>query len=166
MNCLDKKSFCIVCSSVVAGVCCNLLKTFLLNNLTHKIHTVCVDLQIVKNYSYILGILSESPFIISILQVTTILVSLYMLSVSSRHAGKVHFAYILSPWLMLSGFLGNAIDWFYRGYIIDYFKINVPFNNFYTNIEDIFIEVGSILIIAQLLFRNSVIERIYKKADD
>lgn len=160
---INRKSFYIVCSSAFVGICFNLLKTVLHNNLTHKIHTICIDLQIVKNYSYILGILSESPFIISLLQTTTVSVSLYMLYSSSKYLGKIHFAYILSPWLMFSGFLGNAIDWFYRGYIIDYLKINIPHNIFYTNLEDIFIETGSILFIIQLLFRNSVVERIYKK---
>lgn len=85
-----------------------------------------------------------------------------MLSKSSQKKGKVHFLYILSPWLMFSGFLGNAIDWFYRGYVIDYFKFNIPYNTFYTNFEDIFIETGSMLFIFQILFKNSIIESIYK----
>lgn len=156
-------SFYILSSSAIVGICCNVLKTALYYNLTQKIHTQCFDFQILKNYSYISGILSDFPFLISLLQVATVLISGCMLWVSSKKYGKVHFVYILSPWLMFTGFLGNAIDWFSRGYVIDYFKINIPFNNYYTNCEDLFIETGIILFIFHLLFRNKMVEKIYRR---
>lgn len=157
------ESFYIVSSSAIVGMCCNVLKTTLYYNLTQKVHTKCVDFQILKNYSYISGILSDSPSLISLFQIVTVLISGCMLWVSSKKFKKVHFIYILSPWLMFAGFLGNAIDWFYRGYVIDYFKINIPYNNYYTNCEDLFIETGIILFIIHLLFRNKVIEQIYRR---
>lgn len=157
------KSFYIVSSSAIAGICCNVLKTILYYSLTQKVHTKCVDFQILKNYSYISGILSDSPFLILTIQIAMVLISGCMLWKSSKKFKKVYFIYILSPWLMFAGFLGNTIDWFYRGYVIDYFKINIPYNNFYTNCEDLFIETGVTLFIIHLLFRNKMIELIYKR---
>lgn len=152
----------IIVSSAVVGICCNVIKTVLYYNLTQNVHTTIFDFRIIRNDGYISGLLSDLPFLVSLFQLTTLLLSLYLLLVASKKVGKVSCVYILSPWLMFAGFLGNAIDWFYRGYIIDYIKINIPYNNFYTYCEDCFIEIGSILLIILVLFKNDKIARVYK----
>lgn len=163
MKSVSRKQIFIMLSSIVTGIVLYAVKIYLMNVVHDVIKLGFVDISIVRNYGYISGFLSDSPLFISVFQLSTVAIALYMLYMTSRKNSKVHPLYLLSPWMMLAGFVGNAISWFVDGYIIDYVKFNIPGNNYYTNCEDVLIEIGTILFICQLIFRNETIERIYRR---
>ena len=104
------------------------------------------------------GMLSDSTFFLGVTSVAVCLVLTGYLFATARRAS---LAQTLGISLVVAGGIGNAIDRFAQGYVVDF--IDLVFMDFPVfNIADIGVTCGFVLFLAALLFagnRENVQER-------
>lgn len=86
-------------------------------------------------------------YIVTTIAIIVLLIAFYKM----RHDGKVA---MLSLSFLLAGTIGNAIDRFAHGYVIDMIHINVfnlPLLNFVCNLADIYITIGVVLLLIYIV---------------
>lgn len=117
------------------------------------------EVQIVKNFFYVTyvrnkgaawGIFQNGRIFFVLMTILVVIGILYLMSREKSSYKKVVFSFILG------GALGNFIDRLFRGYVIDFLDFYIFSYNFPTfNVADIFITVGTILIIYEILVKKS-----------
>ena len=115
-------------------------------------------LKLVHNTGMAWGMLSDSTFFLGVTSVAVCLVLTGYLFATARRAS---LAQTLGISLVVAGGIGNAIDRFAQGYVVDF--IDLVFMDFPVfNIADIGVTCGFVLFLAALLFagnRENVQER-------
>ena len=117
------------------------------------------EVQIIKNFFYVTyvrnkgaawGIFQNGRIFFVLMTILVVIGILYLMSREKSSYKKVVFSFILG------GALGNFIDRLFRGYVIDFLDFYIFSYNFPTfNVADIFITVGTILIIYEILVKKS-----------
>ncbi len=101
-----------------------------------------VEIVYAENYGGMMGTFSNMAKVLGVIALIVIVVGFVLLMIKKIRFG---FVYICIT-MILSGGIGNIIDRFRLGYVIDY--INVLFVNFYVfNFADSLVTVGAILLI-------------------
>lgn len=109
-------------------------------------------IKYIENTGIAFSMFSKS-FIVTISNIFIIIV-LTIILIKYR---KTSYIYPIS--IILSGGIGNLIDRIFRGYVVDF--INIEILNFPTfNIADIYICIGIILLIVEIIKRNTESETI------
>jgi len=107
-------------------------------------------LKSVHNYGAGLGILSGQTILLIVLSLV-FLVAFILFDIYYKNNNKLYF---ISFNLILSGAIGNLIDRIFLGYVRDFIFINLPFMQYYFNLADVFLTIGVVLLVIELLFRN------------
>jgi signal peptidase II len=118
-----------------------------------------VELHYVKNYGAAFGILQNQRwFFIVITSIVVFAMVVYML----RNSKNITILTKLSISMLSGGAVGNLIDRVRLGYVVDFIKLDLKIYNFPVfNIADIFIVVGTALLVYTVLF-----DKLEKKAVD
>ncbi len=118
-----------------------------------------VELHYVKNYGAAFGILQNQRwFFIVITSIVVFAMVVYML----RNNKNITILTKLSISMLSGGAVGNLIDRVRLGYVVDFIKLDLKIYNFPVfNIADIFIVVGTALLVYTVLF-----DKLEKKAVD
>ena len=102
------------------------------------------------NYGAGLGILSGQTVLLIVL--TFVFLGFFVFyDVYSKNKNKL---YIIAFCFILSGAIGNLIDRIIFGYVRDFIHINISIMPYYFNFADIFLTVGVILFIIEILFKR------------
>ncbi len=108
-----------------------------------------MDFTFVENRGAAFGILEGQRWFFVVITVT---ISVAIIYAFLKLPNKKEYMYLrVSLVLILSGAIGNVIDRFFRGYVVDFFEftfINWPV----FNVADIYVVVGTILFAFLLLF--------------
>lgn len=109
-----------------------------------------LELHFVKNYGAAFGILQNQRFFfITITSLVLIGMSIYMI----KNKNKLTRVVQLAMGFLLGGALGNLIDRIRLGYVVDFIKVDLRIYDFPVfNIADIFIVIGTGLLIFVILF--------------
>src|SRR5690554_4157440 len=109
-----------------------------------------LELHFVKNYGAAFGILQNQRFFfITITSIVLIGMSFYMI----KNKNKLTRVAQLAMGFLLGGALGNLIDRIRLGYVVDFIKVDLRIYDFPVfNIADIFIVIGTGLLIFVILF--------------
>ncbi len=113
------------------------------------------EFRFVKNYGAAFGILQEKRIFFVIITTIVILFMIYFLFKNYRSLSKLA---IFSISILLGGAVGNYIDRIRLGYVVDFIRINI-FKSYdfpVFNAADIFIVVGTILIVYVVLFDKQI----------
>ncbi|WP_422485202.1 signal peptidase II [Gudongella sp. DL1XJH-153] len=110
-----------------------------------------IELHFVKNYGAAFGILqNQRLFFISVTTLVLVVMSIYMI----KNQKKLTLVANIAMGFLLGGALGNLIDRVRLGYVVDFIKVDLgrlyDFPVF--NIADIFIVIGTGLLIFVILF--------------
>lgn len=131
-----------------------LSKIFILSNFTAdtKINLIpgIIDIVFRKNTGAAFSLLSKHIYLLSIISILFCIgVIIYVVKIKPKHPLQC-----TSIALIFAGALGNGIDRFFRGYVIDF--IETAFINFPVfNIADVSITVGAALFVLYvILFDN------------
>lgn len=139
--------------SIILLICINGLGSYyfgklLSDGLVISIIPKILNLKYVENTGAAFGILSSKPLLITIFNITILLILTIYVLIKIKDFSKNKY---LSPSiLIISGGFGNIIDRMINGYVTDYFEfvfISFPVFNF----ADIFITVGAFLLLIKLL---------------
>ena len=108
-----------------------------------------MDFTFVENRGAAFGILEGQRWFFVVI---TVIISVAIIYAFLKLPNKKEYMYLrVSLVLILSGAIGNVIDRFFRGYVVDFFEftfINWPV----FNVADIYVVVGTILFAFLLLF--------------
>lgn len=108
-----------------------------------------MDFTFVENRGAAFGILEGQRWFFVVITVT---ISVAIIYAFLKLPNKKEYMYLrVSLVLILSGAIGNVIDRFFRGYVVDFFEftfINWPV----FNVADIYVVVGTILFAFLLFF--------------
>ncbi len=109
------------------------------------------EFRFVKNYGAAFGILQQKRIFFIIITTIVILFIIYFLFRNYNSLSK--FA-IFSISMLLGGAIGNYIDRIRLGYVVDFIRVNLikSYDFPVFNVADIFIVVGTILIVYVVLF--------------
>lgn len=116
-----------------------------------------------KNYGAGLGILSGQTTLLIVFSVL-FLIAFIVFDIFYKRNSKLYF---IALNFILAGAIGNLIDRIFLGYVRDFVYINLPFMPYYFNLADVFLTVGVILILIEILFkREQKKEKIIKTKDE
>lgn len=108
-----------------------------------------MDFTFVENRGAAFGILEGQRWFFVVI---TVIISVAIIYAFLKLPNKKEYMYLrVSLVLILSGAIGNVIDRFFRGYVVDFFEftfINWPV----FNVADIYVVVGTILFAFLLFF--------------
>ncbi len=108
-----------------------------------------MDFTFVENRGAAFGILEGQRWFFVVI---TVIISVAIIYAFLKLPNKKEYMYLrVSLVLILSGAIGNVIDRFFRGYVVDFFEftfINWPV----FNVADIYVVVGTMLFAFLLLF--------------
>ena len=152
----------IVGSGLFTGLIFFIIKRILASIISEPLTTSFFTIDIVRNEGYIFGFLGSQYSIMFICQLLTVIASLFILYKATKKNIHNNFWFIFSQRKKEAGNTGNALDWFVNGYVIDYVSFNIPLCDFYTNLEDILIQFGMVIIIFHIIFYNERLSKIYK----
>ncbi len=111
-----------------------------------------IKFNLVRNTGAAFSIFSSFPFVLSIISLT---VSLFLiLWVFSR--SYLNFYNALGIAFLLGGTLGNGIDRWRLGYVVDFIQL-IPINFPVFNFADVSINIALIYIIFDILTRKSIL---------
>ena len=144
----NKYQFLFICISIV--LIDQYTKLFISNNIDKFINKklFVISIDYVRNYGAAFNIFDGNRIFLSIisLSVSLILIYLIFLNYKSEYIVKLSYSFILG------GTMGNGIDRFLNGFVIDFIKFNsIKFPVF--NIADISINIGFIILF-YCLIRN------------
>ncbi len=106
-----------------------------------------IDLRVVHNTGAAWGIFSENTFALGLF--STVL-SLIITAGTLYYARRLSYATLIGLALIVAGGIGNALDRFIRGYVIDFFAATfVDFPVF--NVADIGVTCGVAIVVISLL---------------
>lgn len=97
-----------------------------------------------------LGILSGQTTLLIIMSVVFI-IAFVVFDIFYKNSSKLYFIAIN---FVLAGAIGNLIDRIFLGYVRDFIYINLPFMPYYFNVADIFITIGAVLLLIEILFKR------------
>ncbi len=109
-----------------------------------------IKYSLVKNYGASFGMLSNLPYLLSLISllVSFVLIILLIRNRSANISKKIAFMFLLA------GTLGNGIDRWFLGYVIDFIQL-IPINFPVFNLSDIYINIALLIIIYKSIFSNS-----------
>ncbi len=113
------------------------------------------EFRFVKNFGAAFGILQEKR--IFFILITTAVIIFIIVFLYKNFKSLSNFANF-SILLLLGGAAGNYIDRIRLGYVVDFIRVNI-FKSYdfpVFNVADIFIVVGTILIVFVVLFDNQI----------
>jgi len=106
-----------------------------------------LGLQYVENTGMAFGMFDQSPYVLAVIRIIGMVVIAWFLFFSNIQS----IWGFLSLSMVLAGGIGNIIDVFAYGYVVDMFEfLFIKFAVF--NVADIFITVGAVLLGIYLLF--------------
>ncbi len=108
-----------------------------------------LSFYVVKNKGAAFSLFSNST---NILTITSILSSLLLITIILRFPPK-SFWNLIGLAYLLGGTVGNGIDRFFKGYVIDFLEI-VPINFPIFNVADISINIAIIFFIIDIIKNN------------
>lgn len=117
------------------------------------------EFRYVRNYGAAFGILQQKRIFFIIITSVVILFIIYFLY---KNFSSLSWLTKFSVSLLLGGAIGNFIDRIRLGYVVDFIRVNL-FKSYdfpVFNIADMFIVVGTILIVFVVLFDKYEVERI------
>ena len=107
-----------------------------------------LDFRLVHNTGAAWGMFGDSTFALGVFAVVFCLALLVVVAMRSRHA---HPAEIVGYAMVLAGGIGNAVDRFTSGYVVDFIETTfIDFPVF--NIADIGVTCGFVLIVVFYVF--------------
>jgi len=116
-----------------------------------------------QNYGAGLGILNGQTVLLIVLSIV-FLIGFIVFDIFYKNNNTLYFIAIN---LILSGAIGNLIDRIFLGYVRDFIYINLPFMPYYFNLADVFLTIGVILLLIEILFkREQKKEKITTKTKD
>lgn len=111
------------------------------------------ELRYVENYGAAFGILQQRRWFFIII---TSFVLIFLIIYLVKNHNSLSNILKLSTYMLLGGAIGNLIDRIRLGYVVDFLRVNIiklyDFPVF--NIADIFIVIGTILIVYIILFEK------------
>ena len=114
-----------------------------------------------RNTGAAFSMLSDSRWIFMVFSVLAMAIIVYLLIKEYRRHPLLNIALAM----VLGGGIGNMIDRFRLGYVVDFFKLEfIDFAIF--NVADCFITVGAILLGVYILFLDAKIEKRLKAQAD
>ena len=97
-----------------------------------------------------LGILSGQTALLIIMSIVFI-IAFIVFDIFYKNNSKLYF---IALNFILAGAIGNLIDRLFLGYVRDFIYINLPFMPYYFNVADVFITVGAVLLLIEILFKR------------
>ena len=97
-----------------------------------------------------LGILSGQTTLLIVFS-SLFLVAFIIFDIFYKRNSKLYF---IALNFILAGAIGNLIDRIFLGAVRDFIYINLPFMPYYFNLADVFLTVGVILILIEILFKR------------
>lgn len=117
----------------------------IVNNVFHL--TYC------ENTGAAFSMFSKNTFLLSLFTLVFIMIIVYLMYRQlTCYKNKI---IMISYSLILGGAIGNLIDRFYYGFVVDYFDFRL-INFAIFNVADIFITIGGVLLIIYMLFNDDV----------
>ena len=109
----------------------------------------------VRNTGAAWGMFSNNTLLLSIISILFLIFFIKYI----EELSKVSFFYEIAFGLIVGGIVGNLIDRFFRGYVIDFFRfIILDYNYPIFNIADTLIVIGVIILIINFV-RDDLIEK-------
>lgn len=127
-----------------------------------KFYVIIKDFFIIEstyNNGAGLGILSGQTTLLIVFSIL-FLIAFVLFDVFYKKQSKLYFVAFN---LILAGGIGNLIDRIFLGYVRDFIFINVPFMPYYFNLADIFLTIGTILLVIEILFKKENKNKIKKE---
>ena len=110
---------------------------------------ILFKLDFVKNYGAAFNIFSGSRIFLSLISIFFSILLIYLISRKNTSNSLDLYSYSF----ILGGTIGNGIDRIYKGFVVDFIKLNI-INFPVFNIADIFINIGFIFLLYNI-FRNN-----------
>lgn len=109
-----------------------------------------IELHFVRNYGAAFGILQNQRWFFII--ITSVVIS-GMIFFMIKNNNRLTFIAKTSITMLVGGAVGNLIDRWRLGYVVDFIKVDLKIYNFPVfNIADIFIVVGTALLVITVVF--------------
>lgn len=109
-----------------------------------------IELHFVKNYGAAFGILQNQRWFLII--ITSVVIS-GMIFFMIKNNNRLTFIAKTSIAMLVGGAVGNLIDRWRLGYVVDFIKIDLKIYNFPVfNIADVFIVAGTALLVITVVF--------------
>ena len=126
------------------------VKNIVING-NYKLFNGLLELKYVKNYGAAFGILQEKRVIFII--ITIIVICVFMIYLI-RYSSEIHLLNKIAISMLIGGAIGNFIDRIRLGYVIDFIQVDIikSINFPVFNIADIFIVIGTILLMVITIF--------------
>ena len=109
-----------------------------------------LTLESTHNYGAGLGILSGKTVLLIVLTIVFLLIFV-LYDIFAKNKNKL---YVIAFSFILGGAIGNLIDRIFLGYVRDFIHINLNIMPYYFNFADVFLTVGVILFIIEILFKR------------
>jgi signal peptidase II len=106
-------------------------------------------LDFVKNYGAAFNIFSGSRIFLSLISIFFSILLIYLIFRKDTLKSIDLYSYSF----ILGGTIGNGIDRVYKGYVVDFLKLNI-INFPVFNIADIFINIGFIFLLYNIFKKN------------
>lgn len=107
-------------------------------------------LESVHNYGAGLGLLSGHTVLLIILSFVFLMVFIAY-DIIAKNNNKL---YTTALSFILAGAIGNLVDRIFLGYVRDFIHIKISIMPYYFNFADIFLTVGIILFLIEILFKR------------
>ncbi len=126
------------------------VKNIVING-NYKLFNGLLEFKYVKNYGAAFGILQEKRVIFII--ITIIVICVFMIYLI-RYSSEIHLLNKVAISMLIGGAIGNFIDRIRLGYVIDFIQVDIikSINFPVFNIADIFIVIGTILLMVITIF--------------
>jgi len=126
------------------------VKNIIING-NYKLFNGLLEFKYVKNYGAAFGILQEKRGIFII--ITIIVICVFMIYLI-RYNSEIHLLNKIAISMLIGGAIGNFIDRIRLGYVIDFIQVDIikSINFPVFNIADIFIVIGTILLMVITIF--------------
>ncbi|HOK62464.1 MAG TPA: signal peptidase II [Soehngenia sp.] len=123
----------------------------IVSNGNYKFFNGLLELKYVKNYGAAFGILQEKKWIFII--ITIIVICVFMIYLI-RYSSEIHLLNKIALSMLIGGAIGNFIDRIRLGYVVDFIRVDIikSINFPVFNIADIFIVIGTILLMIITIF--------------
>lgn len=120
-------------------------------NGNYKFFNGLLEFKFVKNYGAAFGILQERKWLFIV--ITIIVISVLMVYLI-KYSAEIHMLNKIAISILIGGAIGNFIDRIRLGYVIDFIQVDIikSINFPVFNIADIFIVIGTILLMIITIF--------------